>query len=461
MSTFVLVLARIYHTVCNNRSPLGLVANFFKNFSLVLLWLTLFKNAGLIPTEWRPPIHVTILRDSDAFIFSGFSGVVCGIIIFLASYPIACHLISSAPRNRRLLKEKDYEYGPVDVTGDSIESAVSTSSRTSSPVPETPSSRRSGSAEEDDTSPSSMVSSPVPSYSTSSSWLESVSYALTNFSPSSIAVSSIWVALNLGYLCIDTILRPLDILAWLSYVIGHLVAPIVTAVYLWLFAPPGATACFGLALGLQNLAGVLTHLSFPTAPPWYNHMHGDLPGNYSMPGYAAGLTRVDIALGTHIHSQGFHMSPIVFGAFPSLHSAFVSLIFLFVSRYATWGGRAGWTLTSAREWRSFGRWPIALGTLLASVFMFWQWWSTMYLDHHYRLDLLGGAIYAVTAFYIFLPKLQRAEARFEEGGVTTAGMRLFEGTWFADFFNPLPRSLNDPSTSTHSYFPLNYREVAN
>lgn len=451
MSLFLSVIVRVFSAVCNTRTAVGLVANFFKNFSLVLLWLTVFKNANLIPIEWRPPIDVTIVRDWDTFIFTGVSGVFCGIVLVLISYPIACHLILTAPRNRRLVEGKDCEYGFVDIAEES---------QPNSPMLNSPSTRRSVSMTDSvshSTEPSPSSSSPLPS--SPSSGLRLLSQVVLSFSPTSIAACCIWVALNLAHALIYTILPPLDILAWLSYVIGHLAAPIVTAVYLWLFAPPGAMGCFSLALGLQNLAGVSTHLLFPTAPPWYNHMYGERPGNYSIPGYAAGLTRVDFALGTHIHSQGFHMSPIVFGAFPSLHSAFVSLIFLFVSRYSTWGGRAGWKLI-VKDWRSFGKWPIALGTLLAITFMFWQWWSTMYLDHHYRVDLLGGSVYAVVAFYIMLPKLQRAEARYEQGRgvVTTGGMRLFEGTWFADFFDPLPQS-SDNGLAMETYSPLHNQHL--
>lgn len=84
----------------------------------------------------------------------------------------------------------------------------------------------------------------------------------------------------------------------------------------------------------------------------------------------------------------------------------------------------------------------------------------MYLDHHYRVDLLGGSVYAVVAFYIMLPKLQRAEARYEQGRgvVTTGGMRLFEGTWFADFFDPLPQS-SDNGLAMETYSPLHNQHL--
>ncbi|GFP69301.1 inositolphosphotransferase 1 [Saccharomyces cerevisiae] len=129
-----------------------------------------------------------------------------------------------------------------------------------------------------------------------------------------------------------------DLLAWFSYVILHLTAPILTAVYLYVFQPPGTLKCFSFALGLQNIAGVLTHLLVPMASPWFTHMYGidDTEHvNYTQEGFAAGLVRVDSHLGTHLNTKGFHMSPIVFGAVPSLHSAIAFQCFLFLVSRST------------------------------------------------------------------------------------------------------------------------------
>lgn len=38
----------------------------------------------------------------------------------------------------------------------------------------------------------------------------------------------------------------------------------------------------------------------------------------------------------------------------------------------------------------------------------WMWFATMYLTHHYMIDLVGGSIYAIVTFAIaqtFLPKV--------------------------------------------------------
>lgn len=69
-----------------------------------------------------------------------------------------------------------------------------------------------------------------------------------------------------------------------------------------LFAPPGLVGAWSWSFGIQNCLGIITHLSFPTAAPWYGDQYGYPlpPGNYSMPGSSAGLIRVDKVLGTHL-----------------------------------------------------------------------------------------------------------------------------------------------------------------
>ncbi|RUP50824.1 hypothetical protein BC936DRAFT_137616 [Jimgerdemannia flammicorona] len=59
----------------------------------------------------------------------------------------------------------------------------------------------------------------------------------------------------------------LDVLAWLPYGVIHFCLPFVFSASLFWFAPPGTLPVFGRAFGYMNLAGVLTQMAFPTAPP--------------------------------------------------------------------------------------------------------------------------------------------------------------------------------------------------
>lgn len=54
----------------NSRNILTLPLNFFINFSPIFIWLLIFKNAGLIPNEIRPDIHVSLIYNYDLLLFT-------------------------------------------------------------------------------------------------------------------------------------------------------------------------------------------------------------------------------------------------------------------------------------------------------------------------------------------------------------------------------------------------------
>src|ERR1700712_2827857 len=191
-------------------------------------------------------------------------------------------------------------------------------------------------------------------------------------------------------------------------------SPFLAAFWLWLFASPGVVSIFAWSFGIQNCLGIITHLSFPTAAPWYGDQYGyPLPaGNYSMPGSAAGLVRVDKVLGTHIYENAFKASPLVFGAFPSLHGAFSCCCFFFVARYSR------------------------KGSFMLGFYVLWQWFSTMYLRHHWRIDLLGGLAYSAFVFSIFFRSLVRIDRAYAFGVSGGNGwQRLFHGTVLQGLFD--------------------------
>lgn len=175
----------------------------------------------------------------------------------------------------------------------------------------------------------------------------------------------------------------LDIMAWIPYGILHFSAPFVVALFIFLFGPPTSLRSFGFAFGYMNLTGLMIQILFPAAPPWYKNLHGLEPADYSMYGSPGGLGRIDAFLGFDMYTSAFSNSPVVFGAFPSLHSGCAVMDVLFLCwlfpryRFVWWG------------WAT------------------WLWWSTMYLTHHYFIDLIGGAVLSVSVFiytkYVHLP----------------------------------------------------------
>ncbi|KAG0325639.1 Aureobasidin resistance protein Aur1 [Dissophora globulifera] len=200
------------------------------------------------------------------------------------------------------------------------------------------------------------------------------------------ALENILYGGNISELLAQTTTPLKDLLAWMPYGVIHFALPFITAGLVFYFGQPGTLPVFARTFGYMNLAGVLTQLLFPCAPPWYETNYGALePATYSMPGSPGGLARVDDILGTNMYKSTFTASPLVFGAFPSLHSA------------------CAWQLAFFLVY-IFG--PRSIPFVVAYVF--WIWWATMYLGHHYVVDLVGGAGYAVVAFWIgsfFLPSV--------------------------------------------------------
>ncbi|KAI4694795.1 hypothetical protein J4E81_006396 [Alternaria sp. BMP 2799] len=178
----------------------------------------------------------------------------------------------------------------------------------------------------------------------------------------------------------------LDILAWLPYGVVHYVSPVIVSACMFIWAPPGTLPIWARAFGYMNITAVLIQMVFPCSPPWYENTYGLAPANYSIPGDAAGLKAIDKLTGIDLYTSGFHASPLVFGAFPSLHSGWATLETLFMGH---------------------------VFPKLFPVYVFytmWLWWSTMYFSHHYAIDLVAGSLLAGVCYFFgrakFLPRPQ-------------------------------------------------------
>ncbi|KAL4072011.1 hypothetical protein V8B97DRAFT_1451440 [Scleroderma yunnanense] len=180
----------------------------------------------------------------------------------------------------------------------------------------------------------------------------------------------------------------LDLLAWVPYGVGHYILPVVVAIFLWLFRSPLALKTWGATLGYMNLTAVFVQILIPCAAPWYELIYGLTPATYSIPGSAGGLARIDALFGGDNYQRAFGNSPLVFGAFPSLHAAWATLAALFVSHF----------------WKGAGRFAWAYVGIL--------YWSTMYLTHHYLIDVVGGACLATAFFYMFMPDELHGQRRW-------------------------------------------------
>lgn len=188
------------------------------------------------------------------------------------------------------------------------------------------------------------------------------------------AMETILYGDNLSNVMATVTNSPLDIIAWIPYGIIHFSFPFVVAALIFIFAPPTSLNSFGFAFGYMNLFGVMIQILLPAAPPWYKNLYGLEPANYGMSGSPGGLGRIDEILGVDMYTTNFSNSPVIFGAFPSLHSGCAVMDVLFLCylfpkySYVWWG------------------------------YACWLWWSTMYLTHHYFFDLIGGALLAISVF---------------------------------------------------------------
>ncbi|KAK5959005.1 inositolphosphotransferase PWA37_003682 [Arxiozyma heterogenica] len=523
------IIIRLVKAAFNQRNIITLPIEFILNFSLIFIWLNLFSYAKYIPTNIRPAIHSKFAFLMDSYLFGdtfkelnaqyNVNDLSILSIFTSSTFTIICLLLIPLSVWYYVYYIRKLKYNLID-------------------------------------------------------WYDHI-FHFENINnvkrlrlivyPYLIPFLSFTV-LNILHLFTkqetNNFSKTKDLLAWTSYVILHITVPILTAIYLYLFHVPGVVKYFSLSLGIQNLLGIFTHLVFPTASPWFTHLYGinDVDHvNYEQEGFAAGLVRVDKHLGTHLNTNGFHQSPIVFGAVPSLHSAIAFQCFLFIMTRASSlknrfsssneilplddeqsstvssspssstpsspfsesfdyarnqlpnpivpslsSSTSSLSLTKtssmfssdeetthevreiskcqidekihdleqsvnnlasenplnyvklyefdqqfANSWRFiiFNKGLIA--KMLISGYIILQWWTTMYLDHHYRFDLFVGMLYSLLTFIIMniffmQPKVMKPwiEVRLGErddvkNESRTFGMRVFQGSRYEWFFDPL------------------------
>ena len=200
------------------------------------------------------------------------------------------------------------------------------------------------------------------------------------------ALENIFYGANLSNILSAHESTVLSVMAWLPYGLMHFGAPAFCSVLMFFYAAPGTVPLFARTFGWMNLVGVAIQLTFPCSPPWYENMYGLVPANYDMKGSPAGLAAIDELLGIALYTPGFTGSPMVFGAFPSLHAGSAVMEALYMSHV----------------------FPRLTGLFV--IYTMWLWWATMYLSHHYLVDLVGGSLLSAVIFFVakskFLPQQQ-------------------------------------------------------
>lgn len=173
----------------------------------------------------------------------------------------------------------------------------------------------------------------------------------------------------------------------------HFALPLATGFVLWLLRRPHFYD-FVAGLILLSVAGFVTYLLFPAAPPWYVAREGLLDGPDGQPLIAYLKPAAFEQLAALLGFDGRYAYSFIFGsvnpnpvaAMPSLHVAYPVLAFLFLRRAF---GRIGW-----------------LGLAYAGLVVF----AVVYTGDHWVIDAIAGAAYACAAYYavVHLPGRLRA-----------------------------------------------------
>lgn len=178
-------------------------------------------------------------------------------------------------------------------------------------------------------------------------------------------VPTIWLQQHFAS---PTSVRWYDALATLIYISHFLVTPVIAAL-LWL-RDRAAWFSFVVRVVVLSVAGLATYVFFPEAPPWLAAQHHYIGpvARLSARGWIWLHANHVQSLLTEAQESG--SNPVA--AMPSLHTAFATLVVLFI----------GSRLRSRWRWL-LALYPAAMGLVL------------VYTGEHYVIDVAAGVVYAV------------------------------------------------------------------
>lgn len=134
-------------------------------------------------------------------------------------------------------------------------------------------------------------------------------------------------------------------------------------------------AWFARTFLIVNVMGFITYFIYPAAPPWYAAKYGLGPVEHSVHPSAAAAHRFDDLLGTQVFAHAYDRSVVTFGAIPSLHSAYPLIAAILAFKLV----------------------PLRWARYPAVAFAMLMWFSAVYLQHHYVIDVILGIIYGAVA----------------------------------------------------------------
>lgn len=135
---------------------------------------------------------------------------------------------------------------------------------------------------------------------------------------------------------------------------------------------------FALVFLFVNLIGFSGYYIHPAAPPWYVANYG-FDAILGTPGNVAGLGRFDAMTGLPIFDFLYSRNSNVFAAVPSLHSAYMVIAFYYSLK------------AKCPNWLRAVFFVIVVGI----------WFTAVYSNHHYLIDVILGAGCAVLGIFLF------------------------------------------------------------
>jgi membrane-associated phospholipid phosphatase len=146
----------------------------------------------------------------------------------------------------------------------------------------------------------------------------------------------------------------------------HFLYPLLVGLVLWLVDRKSFLRYVVALLGM-SFAAFVVFLLFPTAPPWYAHNVGALPGVHD-------LLRGTLPSAVSPYFRQLDADQLA--AFPSLHAA-----------YPTLGALALWRMNRRSAYFTVP-WCLVV------------WFSVIFLGQHYAIDVLGGVALAVGSWLV-------------------------------------------------------------
>jgi hypothetical protein len=134
---------------------------------------------------------------------------------------------------------------------------------------------------------------------------------------------------------------------------------------------------FAFTFLFVNLLGFVVYYTYPAAPPWYVSQHG-FTFYPNTPGNTAGLARFDKLVHTTVFQSLYSKSSNIFAAMPSLHSSYPVIVFYYAVK-------------NKLRYMKF----------VFAMVMCGIWFSAVYTNHHYVLDVLAGIGCAALGIWLF------------------------------------------------------------